>query len=237
MKNRWWSWFSSDEIAGLGVSIVIIIAFFSLVWEMVTLSVVLAIIAIAYLASAALTMEYYRKKSKELGLSYYFVMPVHVNLARLFVRKEPIASQNVYKLHVNARKMKQRKSMKASIRCMNDDLAMLSSDVWGENPVFIGNTYTDFGAKQRAKIQSMADLVEYEGVMTPVYFLVMSKAKFSRKQEEFYGRVYYMPDRIVWRVCVIRPRSKGEATGDYGSNKGERVGSYQGSGEAEKVYS
>ncbi|MFD0591007.1 hypothetical protein ACFQZE_23715 [Paenibacillus sp. GCM10027627] len=236
MKNKWWSWFSSDEISGLGVSIVFV-AFILLVCGKAVLSLVLALTSLVYLASAMATMEYYRKKSEELGLNHYFVMPIHVNLARLLVRKEPISSHNVYKLHVNTKKLKERKSLKASIRLMNDDVAMLNSDVWGENPVFIGNTYADIGAKQRAKIQSIADFVEYEGVMTPAYLFLVSKTKFIRKQEEYFGRVYSVPERIVWRVCVIRPRSKGEATGDHGSDKGERVYSNQSSRETEEVYS
>lgn len=208
--NRWhrcFSLISSDDVALNLVPLSFVFGLLSFLiggWFVWPIGVIALYVLLAYVAN-----KYYQRHSRLMGLQYYYVVPIHPILAKLFVRKITLRNKEIYKLHVNHGYLKKYvRSMKESLRGMESDISKLEEYHWGEDPVFIGNTFADLGTRNREMINRYAEICEYEGTFHPVLRWTVSPLTLIKEQKKIFGKVYSVNDNIRWRIFILWPKGR-----------------------------
>ncbi|MDT3418250.1 hypothetical protein QO009_004184 [Brevibacillus aydinogluensis] len=167
---------------------------------------------VLYVWTACILSRICKWRSERLGLRYFYVIPVSNLLLRLILRDRIRIPKGAscYLIHVNT--SKRRKSVKAAIQEMQADMQYLqNSELWGEDTIFIGNTFADLGTSQNELLQQHADIQVKMGTLLPLQGLMLTKQMILQQQKKVFGRVVRKDPKTSWRILVIRPKYRKES--------------------------
>lgn len=168
-------------------------------------------VGVVYICVAWAIARICRWRSERSGLRYYYAIPVSNLLLRILLRDrvQVTKGSTCYLIHVNTRR--KRHSKKAAIRDMQMDFRLLNNGMWGDRPLFIGNTFTDLGTVQMEMIQQRADVQVRAGTLLPLQSLMLTKRMIWAQQKRLFGSIIRKHSNPLWKIIVIRPQNRKES--------------------------
>ena len=162
------------------------------------------LIFIFYSILLVVIIEIHRRNSRKKGLRFYFATAIHPAFLRLMLRKRVVLPEysTCYILHVDDKV--RRHSIRDAIRDMHADIQKLQDD-WGENAVFIGNTFADLGSRERKWMEQFAEVKILEGRLIPFHPLLF-RMFLKGHQRRVFGRAFRMKPK-KWKIIILTQRS------------------------------
>lgn len=201
--RRWEIWFSAfdEDVAYLVVAAMFPLAVISIDNK---LAAGLVSLGFLYVLVAAARFEWYRYRSRKIGMCYFFIVPsLTIPLLRRGKLKIPGTVRVCWKIHVCQRQLKRGLRETGGRRVLRNrqaDIRLLASLQWEDEPFLVGSTYVSVGHLKEPNVE----MTVYDFPLFPWYEWLRSRKRILEERRQFMGGCFNDPNEIKWTTMTFR---------------------------------